>query len=66
VNEKKMKIIEAAIKLIAENGIHSTSMQNIADNIGVAKGSIYLQFKSKEELLLSILAGSGTNGTSRT
>jgi AcrR family transcriptional regulator len=55
MNGKKKKIIESAIKLFAKDGFHATSMQNIADEIGVAKGSLYLQFKSKEELLLSIL-----------
>jgi AcrR family transcriptional regulator len=52
--DKKTQILEAAIRLFAENGFHSTSIQEIADAAGVAKGSTYLYFKSKDDILLSI------------
>ncbi|RBW69762.1 TetR/AcrR family transcriptional regulator [Bacillus taeanensis] len=55
MNEKKQQILKSAMKLFAENGFHSTSMQGIADQIGIAKGTLYIHFKSKEQLLLSIL-----------
>jgi AcrR family transcriptional regulator len=55
MNEKKQQILQSAMKLFAENGFHSTSMQGIADQIGIAKGTLYIHFKSKEQLLLSIL-----------
>lgn len=52
--DKKTQIIEAAIKLFAQKGFHLTSIQEIADAAGIAKGSMYLYFKSKDDLLLSI------------
>lgn len=54
MNEKRLQIIEAASRLFARQGYHSTSMQEIADASGVAKGSVYHHFDSKEDLLLSI------------
>ncbi|NNU83097.1 TetR/AcrR family transcriptional regulator [Geobacillus sp. BMUD] len=51
---RKEDIIETAMKLFAEKGYHATSMQEIAERSGVAKGSIYNYFKSKEELAVSI------------
>lgn len=52
--DKRELILLAAIKLFAEKGFHSTSIQEIADAAGVAKGSTYLYFKSKEDILLSV------------
>ncbi|HET7578777.1 MAG TPA: TetR/AcrR family transcriptional regulator [Bacillales bacterium] len=54
MNEKGKQIIEASIKLFAKKGYHATSMQEIADESGVSKGSVYNHFDSKENLLLSI------------
>ncbi|MCY9501341.1 TetR/AcrR family transcriptional regulator [Paenibacillus larvae] len=34
---------------------HATSIQEIVDTAGIAKGSLYFYFKSKEDLLLSLL-----------
>lgn len=55
VNEKEKTIIEAAIKLFAQKGFTSTSIQEIAARSGISKGAFYLHFKSKEALLLAIL-----------
>lgn len=51
---KKETIIQAAMKLFAQKGYHATSMQEIAEQSGMAKGSIYNYFKSKEEIAVSI------------
>jgi AcrR family transcriptional regulator len=53
MNEKRLHIIEAAVKCFAHKGFHATSIQEIADTAGIAKGSLYFYFKSKEDLLLS-------------
>jgi AcrR family transcriptional regulator len=53
-DSKKTKIIEAAVHLLAKGDYHSTSVQDIANQAGVAKGSFYLHFRSKEDLLISI------------
>lgn len=55
MNEKEIAIIEAAIKLFAQKGFSSTSIQEIAISSGISKGAFYLHFKSKEALLLAIL-----------
>ncbi|MDF2927697.1 MAG: TetR/AcrR family transcriptional regulator [Paenibacillaceae bacterium] len=54
MTDKRMQVMEAAIKLFAEKGFHAASIQEIADSAGIAKGSMYLYFKSKDDLLLHI------------
>lgn len=55
MNEKQKIIMTAAIKLFAKKGFDATSIQEIADRSGISKGAFYLHFRSKEELVLSIL-----------
>lgn len=52
---KKEQIIEAALHCFAQKGYHATSIQEIVDQLGIAKGSIYFYFKSKEDLLFSAI-----------
>lgn len=52
--EKQEQIIKIAMQLFATKGSSSTSMQEIAELCGISKGSLYLLFKSKEELERSI------------
>ncbi|WP_379130018.1 TetR/AcrR family transcriptional regulator [Paenibacillus sp. sgz500958] len=52
--DKKEKIIKTAMQLFAVKGSSATSMQEIAELSGISKGSLYLVFKSKEELERSI------------
>ncbi|WP_127587783.1 TetR/AcrR family transcriptional regulator [Paenibacillus koleovorans] len=54
MSEKKRQIIEAAMKCFAEKGYRGTSIQDIADTMGIGKGSLYFYFRSKEDLLVSI------------
>jgi AcrR family transcriptional regulator len=54
MSDKKKSIIEAAIKCFAQKGYHGTSIQEIADTLGIAKGSLYFYFKSKEDLFFSV------------
>ena len=56
MNEKKRKILIAAMKLFSKTSFHQTSMQQIANVCGVSKGSLYTHFKSKEELLSEIFS----------
>jgi len=48
-------IFGAAAGLFAEKGYHQTTVDEIAQAIGVAKGTIYYHFKNKEELYLALL-----------
>ncbi|QTM97981.1 TetR family transcriptional regulator [Sediminibacillus dalangtanensis] len=54
MNEKKRNIIEASIALFAEKGFYATSVQEIVDKSNLSKGSFYLHFRSKDELMLRI------------
>ncbi len=55
--KKKKKyhfILDAALKVIAENGYHNAQVSRIAKEAGVADGTIYLYFKNKEDILISL------------
>ncbi|HZK18100.1 MAG TPA: TetR/AcrR family transcriptional regulator [Clostridia bacterium] len=47
-------IIEAAVKIIAKNGYHNSQVSKIAKEAGVADGTIYLYFRNKEDILVSV------------
>jgi len=53
-NDKRQQIIEAATKNFARNGYYNSTISDIAKEAGVAHGTVYLYFKSKEELLISV------------
>ena len=48
------RIIEAALVLFAEHGVSGTSLQMIADAIGVTKAAVYHQFPTKDEIVLAV------------
>src|SRR5689334_16201285 len=52
--DKRGRILEAAIKMFAERGFHTSTVAEIARAAGVADGTIYLYFKSKDDLLLRL------------
>lgn len=52
--DKRDRILRAAVKVFAKSGFHATRVSEIAKAAGVADGTIYLYFKSKEELLFSL------------
>ncbi len=52
--EARLRIIEAAAKAFTERGYHGTTMDDIASELGVSKGALYLYFKSKEGLVREI------------
>ena len=49
-----MRTLQATVKLFAEYGVGATSYQMIADAIGVTKGAIYHQFKTKDEIVIAV------------
>jgi AcrR family transcriptional regulator len=51
------EITDVAARLFAERGYHATSMDDIAREIGMLKGSLYYWIQSKEDLLKAILQG---------
>ncbi len=48
------RILDAALGLIAEHGVGGTSLQMIADAIGVTKAAVYHQFKTKEQIVVAL------------
>jgi len=52
--DKRDRILKAAVKVFARSGFHATRVSEVAKAAGVADGTIYLYFKSKEELLVSL------------
>lgn len=50
MNKTKRKIFETAMKLFAEKGYDATSIEEITATVGVAKGTLYYHFSSKEEI----------------
>ena len=49
-----MQIVDAAVIAISENGYHQAQVSKIAKQAGVADGTIYLYFKNKEDILISV------------
>jgi AcrR family transcriptional regulator len=52
---KREAIMDAATEVFAANGLDGANVEDIARRAGVAKGTIYLYFKSKDEILDAIL-----------
>jgi AcrR family transcriptional regulator len=48
------RVLDAALKLIAERGVGGTSLQMIADEVGVTKAAVYHQFRTKEEIVIAL------------
>lgn len=54
--DKRELIIEAAIEIFIKQGFAAASVQEIAALAGVAKGTVYLYFQSKEDLIAQVYA----------
>lgn len=54
VADKRKAILRAAIRIFAHNGYFNSKVADIASEAGVADGTVYLYFKSKEDILHSI------------
>lgn len=52
--DNKAKISQAAVRVFSREGFHRARMKSIAQEAGVAVGTIYNYFKDKDDLLLSV------------
>jgi TetR/AcrR family fatty acid metabolism transcriptional regulator len=52
--DKRERILNAAVRVFAKNGFYATRVSEVAKAAGVADGTIYLYFRSKDELLVSL------------
>jgi AcrR family transcriptional regulator len=48
------RILHAALELFADHGVSGTSLQMIADAVGVTKAAVYHKFKTKEEIVIAV------------
>ncbi|MNH81341.1 Fatty acid metabolism regulator protein [compost metagenome] len=55
LTEKQLKIIEAAVEVFSQKGYAAASTSEIAQMAGVAEGTIFRHYKTKKDLLLSIV-----------
>ncbi len=53
--EREELILQAAEEVLAEKGYYETSIDEIAARVGIAKGTVYLHFPGKEDLVIAIL-----------
>src|SRR6476659_5823595 len=51
---KRERILDAAVRVFAQEGFYNAKVSQIAHAAGVADGTIYLYFKSKDDLLISL------------
>jgi len=53
-SNRKEQIIDAAIKVFAGKGFYNATVADVARTAGIADGTIYLYFKNKDDLLISL------------
>ncbi|MDY0150891.1 MAG: TetR/AcrR family transcriptional regulator [Candidatus Cloacimonas sp.] len=53
--QRRLTILDAAISLFSQRGFHGVNTAELASSAGIAEGTIFRYFKSKEELLISAL-----------
>jgi AcrR family transcriptional regulator len=49
----QQRIVDAALRLFGDHGISGTSLQMIADEIGVTKAAVYHQFRTKDDIIVA-------------
>src|SRR5512132_2420603 len=52
--DKPQQIVEAAIRVFARNGYYNSRVSDIAREAGIASGTIYLYFRTKDEILVTL------------
>jgi AcrR family transcriptional regulator len=56
VGETRARIQEVALELFTENGYEATSLREIAERLGVTKAALYYHFRTKDDIVASIVA----------
>jgi AcrR family transcriptional regulator len=52
---RRAEMVSAAARLFSERGYHGTSMQHVAESLGLLRGSLYAHIGSKQELLFDVV-----------
>jgi AcrR family transcriptional regulator len=50
----RTRVLDAALDLIATHGVSGTSLQMIADYVGITKAAVYHQFRTKEQIVIAV------------
>jgi AcrR family transcriptional regulator len=50
----RTRVLDAALDLFAQHGVSGTSLQMIADTVGITKAAVYHQFRTKEQIVLAV------------
>lgn len=50
----RTRVLDAALDLIATHGVSGTSLQMIADAVGITKAAVYHQFRTKEQIVIAV------------
>jgi len=50
----RTRVLNAALTLFAEHGVSGTSLQMIADDVGITKAAVYHQFRTKEHIVIAV------------
>lgn len=53
--EREHEILQAARDVFSERGFEKASIEDIAERVGIGKGTVYLHFSSKEDLLIALM-----------
>lgn len=51
----RARVTDAALRLFAAHGVNGTSLQMIADDLGVTKAAVYYQFQSKDDIVVAVV-----------
>ncbi|MEI5526422.1 TetR family transcriptional regulator [Streptomyces brasiliscabiei] len=54
-DERRLRILDAAVEHFAQRGFHASSLARIADDVGITQGGLLHHFRSKEDLLVQVL-----------
>jgi AcrR family transcriptional regulator len=54
-DEARRKIIAAGLEVMSRKGYYNTTLEDIANHIGVSKTTLYLYFSNKEDLLIEVI-----------
>ncbi|PRI14208.1 TetR/AcrR family transcriptional regulator [Mycobacterium shigaense] len=50
----RTRVLDAALDLFAEHGVSGTSLQMIADAVGITKAAVYHQFRTKDQIVIAV------------
>ncbi|MCL4552730.1 MAG: TetR family transcriptional regulator [Candidatus Marsarchaeota archaeon] len=54
-DDKRQKIVEAAIQVFSQNGYHRTKVQDITNSVGISTGTFYIYFGNKRDLFVEVV-----------